>query len=328
MLYPWLNNTWAHLLRYQESGRLPHALLIHAPVALGQRQLIDTFAQSLFCTNNTPGEVGCGLCAACHLFHAGNYPDYLHLQPEEGSKDIKIDAIRGLCADLAFNTQFDQHRFAVIDQADLMNKSAANCLLKTLEEPSRDTTIVLLTERVNRLPATIRSRCQHLKIDADTKQMLQWLQEQGCSEPLISLNIGNGSPIEALRLWHDKALDLRQKLFQAFCGILRGRAEPLAVSTQFSGDYPLPVIDLLTHWVMDLIRLKSTHSANFVTNPDSLNDLQDIHRQLNLKSLFGLLALLQRAKQNMHTQLNKQLELEEIMVTCWQLGQQSSANHS
>lgn len=320
-VYPWLLPGWRVLMRYWEQQRMPSALLLSSTTEMGQRVLIDRFAQAIYCTNRGAKPFACGTCPACLLFDSGNYPDYLVLRPEEGDSQIKIDAIRALCHRLALNAQFEQHRFAVIEQADLMNRSAANSLLKTLEEPSRDTTIVLLTERSLSLPATIRSRCQQVKISPDPRQLETWLSEQGCEDPTLFLSMANGSPIRAVTMWQNKALVARDKLFQSFVALLSGKAEPIMVSEQFQDYYPSPILDLLATWVMNLIRIKSTGNAPSVPNSDRLHDLQDVHIRLDFEHLFGLLSMIQKAKQRMHSQLNKQLVVEEIMVTCWQMGQ-------
>lgn len=321
MLYPWLKPAWQQLMNYHQKQRMPGALLISASTDLGQKNLMDNFAQSIFCTQPAQDHQPCGICASCHLFEAGHYPDYLVLEPAEGDKDIKIDAVRNMCADLAFNTQFDRHRFAVLNPADVMTHAASNSLLKTLEEPSRDTTIVLLTERPNRLPATIRSRCQNLHLEAEQAPLQSWLQEQGCNQAEAYLKMANDSPIRAHHLWQSKAFELREKLYKSLHAIFLGRLDPLAVHDQFKGHYPLPVLDFMMQWIMALIRLQSTNQSLENSTDVIDNNLQEIQGQLDLRALFELLDMLRRAKQNQFSQLNKQLEFEEILISWWQMSQ-------
>lgn len=324
-LYPWLEPAFNLLCSYRNQNRLPGGLCVSAPTDLGQKRLIDVFAQLCFCTQPVEAHQPCGVCAACRLSIADNYPDYLVLSVEEGSSVIKVDAIRSLCADLALNPQFNQHRFAVIVNADQLNRSAANALLKTLEEPSPQTTIVLLTEHVNRLPATLRSRCQPMVLSADVQLMTDWLHRNGCTESEAYLRLANGSPLRARVLWKDKALAVRNKLLDALYHLVMKDADPIRVAEQFQPNYPLPALDWISGWVMDLIRLQSVNDATVLQHADQIQRLQDLATILEFKLLFQLLDKIHTAKQRASSTLNKQLEFEDLLIS-WQQCKTKTSN--
>ena len=110
--------------------------------------------------------MACGNCESCKLINAGTHPDLRLLKPTppatSTSKNpvlsIKIDALRDMYRVLSETSQFGGYRIAVIEDADKMPVQAANSLLKTLEEPGKDTLLLLVSSHPHHLPVTIRSR--------------------------------------------------------------------------------------------------------------------------------------------------------------------------
>ena len=147
----WLAPHWQRLTGHIQSARVPQALLIVGRDGVGKARLAETFAQRLLC--RTPNEYACGTCHSCRLFAAQTHPDFLRIQPEEPGKAIPVDAIRALIADLSLKPQYSGRRVVLIGMAHQLNVSSANSLLKTLEEPDEHTTLVLLTDSPQSLPA-------------------------------------------------------------------------------------------------------------------------------------------------------------------------------
>lgn len=162
MPLPWHTAAWRRVATSLERGQLAHALLIHAEGGMHKLAFGRALAQGLLCADPRAGQP-CAECRQCVLFVAGNHPDFVEVHPEE-SAVVKIDQVRELSARLAMRPQVAQRQVALLWPAEAMNVAAANALLKTLEEPAADTHLLLLAERVGRLPATIRSRCQRLPL--------------------------------------------------------------------------------------------------------------------------------------------------------------------
>ncbi|MBU3022726.1 DNA polymerase III subunit delta' [Aestuariibacter sp. A3R04] len=155
---------------------LHHALLLSGPAGLGKQDFAYALAESILC--KTPGKTGaCGLCQSCHLFAAGNHPDF-HLLTSE--KQLGVDKIREGIGKLASTAQLGNNKVVVMPQAETMTEAAANALLKTLEEPTRNTYLLLLTSRLNGLLPTILSRCEKHMLSLPGKSELQsWLAGEG-----------------------------------------------------------------------------------------------------------------------------------------------------
>src|SRR5262249_58842592 len=107
-----------------------------------------------------PGS-GCGECEPCNKIERGLHPDYLVVLPDGAF--IKIAQVRQVTARAAYRPHEGRVRVVVLDPADAMNLEAANALLKTLEEPPADTHFVLCSAAPERLPVTVRSRCQRVR---------------------------------------------------------------------------------------------------------------------------------------------------------------------
>lgn len=136
-------------------GHLAHGLLFAGPTGVGKHRIAVALAQAMLCEAST----ACGNCAQCRAFLAGTNPDYLEISGEAG---IKIEQIRELIFKLSLKAYSGKYKVAVIDCAEQMTIEAANSLLKSLEEPTDKTLIILISSNPNRLPKTIVSRVQKI----------------------------------------------------------------------------------------------------------------------------------------------------------------------
>jgi DNA polymerase-3 subunit delta' len=149
----------ALLLRAVASERLAHAILFDGPDGVGKRSAALGLALALCCPNEP--QKGCGTCDVCRRILAGQHPDVRVLVPE--TTQFLIEQAKDIVALASTRPHEAPARVLIVDQADCLNPSAANCLLKTLEEPLAGNFIVLVTAAPARLLPTIRSRCQRVR---------------------------------------------------------------------------------------------------------------------------------------------------------------------
>ena len=150
-IYPWHAEQWLRLSRARASNRLPHAILIAGPEGLGKAAFARRLSASLACNQIDDHGDACGCCASCRQTAAGSHPDQKSVVPEEPGKMIRIDTIRELTAKSVLSAQEGGYRVYLIEPAEAMNRAAANALLKTLEEPSPRTVLILVTSHPDRL---------------------------------------------------------------------------------------------------------------------------------------------------------------------------------
>ncbi|MGL4446281.1 MAG: DNA polymerase III subunit delta' [Shewanella sp.] len=175
MTLPWLDAPRQAFLAQLQAGQLPHALLVGIDSAYGGQLLSEFMARSAMCQQPTL-KGGCGKCKACLLFDAGNHPDCYQIHAD--GHQIKVDQIRELCTRLTATAQQSGQRVAIIYHSERLNTAAANALLKTLEEPGRDTLLILQSDTPARLMATITSRCQRLPFVAPPQRLIStWLSQ-------------------------------------------------------------------------------------------------------------------------------------------------------
>jgi len=176
-------NSWEQLKGHEEQrqsferalrkGRLSHACVFSGPAGIGKRQFARLLAMSVFCREHALDELAaCGECRACRAFTANSWPDFHEVGLLSGKREILIGQMagegekrgrEGLCYELSMTPQASDRRVAIIDDAHRMTTEAANALLKTLEEPSAQSLIMLMTDSPETLLPTIRSRCQQVR---------------------------------------------------------------------------------------------------------------------------------------------------------------------
>lgn len=151
-------------------GRLASTFLFVGPSGVGKKLAATRLAAALLCERSPAGQLmACGSCSSCQLVRAGTHPDLHYVAREVERSKLAIhqfigegeDRLRvGLCHDLSLKPSLGRRRIGIIDDADLLTVEAANCLLKTLEEPPPGAVVFLLGTSVQKQLPTIRSRCQ------------------------------------------------------------------------------------------------------------------------------------------------------------------------
>jgi DNA polymerase III subunit delta' len=215
-MHPWNEPILQSLA--ERAGALPHAMLIHGRQGVGKLALAERVAQLLLCEAES-GAKPCGRCDGCRWFLAGSHPDLRRLEPEslakeaepeEGepaparkiakpSTEIKIEQVRAIADFLNLRSHRGKLRVALIHPAEDMNLSAANALLKGLEEPPAGAMFLLVSHRPAQLPPTIRSRCVAVPVPLPPRKVaLDWLSGQGIKGAERWLAYAGGAPLRAL----------------------------------------------------------------------------------------------------------------------------------
>lgn len=279
--YPWQQSEWSRLVTLAQTGKLAHALLVSAQPGLGIEQFAFAFAQYRMCMQ-PQGQQACRECKACKLMNAGTHPDLKFIVPEEKSEQLKVDQIREVNAFLAQTSQQGSWKVVVLAPAHAMNQSAANALLKNLEEPAQRTLFILVSAEAQKILATIRSRCHSVLIAApDSETVLAWLQKNGLKDPAPLVQRLGTSPLLALDWHNNNRLQDQQKILSALCALNVGNSSSTALARDWGQHEPDAVLLAVSYWLEDEIRKFSVESpeAKQQTNLSLLFRFSDRLRQ-------------------------------------------------
>lgn len=334
MIYPWLTDILEDLVDRHRRDRLPHALLFVGQSGLGKLHLAVTLSQQLLCKNAN----GCGECKFCHLLAAGSHPDYKLIQPEEDSRQIKIEQIRQLNDWVNQTAQMGGSKIAILNPAHAMNRSSANALLKAMEEPPQNTHLFLVSDDPANLLPTVRSRCQRVNVPTPDQQLaIEWLQSQGEREGAdadkrqmvrdwaLLLRLGNGSPLHAIDKYDEAFLARRADISGAWCDLLTGRAEVVGLVDKLAKVDPIEVIELGITLFADVARHNLRAGDRAIQNSDLNAQIAEIASHIGSQHALAAVNRLQagyrllRGSQNP----NKTLLLEHLMIDCLNADTQS-----
>lgn len=157
-----------------KNNRTSHSYLFVGTEGIGKKQIAKEFAKALLCLNN---DKYCNTCKSCIEFDDNNNPDFVILEPDENS--IKIEQIREIQRKVVEKPIISNQKVYIIDNSDKMTTEAQNCLLKTLEEPPKYITIILIGTNENAFLSTIKSRCTILRFkDISQHKIEEYLDSQ------------------------------------------------------------------------------------------------------------------------------------------------------
>lgn len=232
------------LRRAVRGDRVASGYLFAGPQGVGKDRVAHALAQVLNCREREADGDACGRCGPCRKVDAGLHPDVIVLQRDrkEPTKDsdaerdrhvrredipeselrpmLTVDQVHEVIARMPFRPHEGGARVVVVREAERINPIAANKLLKTLEEPPRDTHFVLVTHRPSALLTTIRSRCQTVRFGlldtADVSEVLTGLAVDGAAAAL-----GDGSVGRALAFRDPEERATRQAIKDEVLAALR-----------------------------------------------------------------------------------------------------------
>jgi DNA polymerase-3 subunit delta' len=293
---PWLDKEMASLRAAFEADRMPHALLIHEAPGAGGEWLAKWIARLLLKTDRD------------------QHPDWISVHPIDESRQIRIEQVRELAQELALTSHQGGYKVGVISPADVLNRFAANALLKTLEEPSARTVLILVVTQPSRLPATILSRCQRIRIAAPERaQTVAWLEAtRGKGEWKAVLDIVGEAPMLAAESDAQAVVQIGTEVRRGLDEAAAGASDPVATAERWArAELPLR-LRCFENWLTERIRSQSESRA-FLTEVGAVTYLQRPQTVLNMRQLFELLDGVRDLKSALDTPINRGLALETLL---------------
>ncbi|MFZ4967618.1 MULTISPECIES: DNA polymerase III subunit delta' [Pseudomonas] len=315
--YPWQDALWQQL-----AGRTQHAhaYLLHGPVGIGKRALAERLMALLLC-KSPQGLNACGHCKSCLLLAAGSHPDNYILEPEEADKAIKVDQVRDLVSFVVQTAQLGGRKVVLIEPVESMNINAANALLKSLEEPSGDTVLLLVSHQSSRLLPTIRSRCVQQACPLPGEAMsLEWLAGAlpDCSEEERAelLTLAAGSPLAAVSLQAQGVREQRALVVDGVKKLLKQQQSATQLAEGWNAIALLLLFDWFCDWSSLILRYQLTQDEAGLGLHDMRKVVQYLAQKTSQEKVLNIQdwILAQRQKVLSKANLNRVLLLEALLV--------------
>ena len=328
---PWHHDAWDRLFR---ASSLPQSLLVSGAAGAGLREFGWACALRALCPVAGRGEFACGVCRACQWSRLLQHPDLLVLGEDavpspadaageaEGTKEekaadrarIPVAEVRTLIDFFQRSSHQEHAKVALLWPADSMNLQAANALLKVLEEPPQGSHLILVSRAPSRLPATIRSRCQHLRLRRPgVREASEWVRAQGVSNPELALAQVGQAPLAAR--------DLTSEYWQT-----RARVLPMLSLSPDAGKREMGMMEgvdlrhlvpLLQTWTYDLVSVYRTGRVRY--HPDFEMEIRTCTRRVSRWDLLEFDLRLRDTRRRIDHALNARLVWEELLLSYFTL---------
>jgi len=300
-------------------GRLHHAYLFVGMEGVGKKTIALDLAKAIHCSA-AAGDF-CGECADCARIQDGNHPDVRIIEPLAGKKEISIQQIRELEKELNFRSFSGKKKIAILDPATLMNLSAQNALLKTLEEPPRDSLLILIAANGGALLPTLRSRCLRISFGPLARDLISGflVSRKGLAaetaEFLAAMSLGSLGAVVSIDT--QELLERRGEWVRLISGLRAGdyraatdAAEALAGSKEDS----LRFLEWIESWFRDLLVYSVTQNQQAVVNVDMLPQIQQQSATADCERLFSRIGEAKAAVGGIQRNLNRRMVIEDLLL--------------
>jgi DNA polymerase III subunit delta' len=317
---------------YVDSQMLDGAYVFTGPAGVGKALAARIFAKAVNCA--TPGAYGCDSCISCRKIDKGSHPD-IHVidsgdeesgaavQPDDASNQIKIAAIRALQEDINYRPYEARKKVFIINNAHQLNLESANAFLKTLEEPPRDSLILLITDRPALLLPTVLSRCRVVKFYPMRRSVLKDTLMAGfagekpvpAAEAHFLAYFSEGSPGVSLKLKSQGLFEQKNRIIDLFCSLGGQADDPASVASRQD---LLVSFNILVSWFRDIYMLKSGVAKGDLIHADRLDELEASSGAYSFADIDRILSLLSDSVLHVGRNLNKKLLVSNVIVLCKQ----------
>ncbi len=300
-----------------KKGDVSHAYLFYGPEGIGKRLTALNFAKALNCLSLD--DDSCGECIHCKKFDNKNFPDFLVVEPADGS--IKIDIIRELQRKISYRPYEGKFKVIFIHGAEEMTLGAANSFLKTLEEPPGATVFILVCHNFNLLLPTIISRCQKIQfnlIPVKTIKDILIKENQITSEDAhLMASYSQGRLGKALEMGVRDTIEMRNEILDLIQGVSFDEMDLILKKNKaWSSDKENLEIILasILNIVRDMAVLKGAKNEKLIANLDVKDKLISLIRVSNINQLILLFHSVEETIRRFKRNINAQLLIDTLMI--------------
>ncbi len=313
------------LRRALVAQRVRHAYLFTGPEHIGKALLAQRFAQTLLCTGGIDAHDApqnpCNVCLSCRKVMHGNHPDVHYISRPPEKQFILIEQVRALQADAARKTLEGRRNIFIIQGMHEMNVQAANCLLKTLEEPEPDVVLLLTVPDPGSLLPTILSRVQQVPMQLlTTKQIKFALEDRWRVEPdeaslIAALAAGRmGWAVQAVE--DEDMLAERQAQLETLAKLsTAGKVQRFDVAQRLSSesDKLHGILELWLLWWRDMV-LAANNCLDLIVNVDMQGIIQNQAAKVGAAESQRMVRAILGTMEALDQNVNARVALEVLML--------------
>lgn len=335
----------AMLRRSIRDGRLSHAYLFTGPQGIGKRTLAVAFTMALNCQAHQGDgdqvlDVPCGLCSSCQQILHNSHPDVVEVsletqaaalaQTSKGKvaapRELRIDTIREMQANVGLRPYSARWKVYIIGDVDRLNEEAANCMLKTLEEPPQHTILLLLASNEAAVLPTISSRCMQVPLRTLSKETVSrslrevWNVEDTDRTDLLAALSGGRLGFAVGLLGDGSALDARRTALQELAILSKATVtDRMEAAARYAKQFTdarqslYTMLETWESWWRDVMVVGAT-ASELVSNVDQLKALASSASHRTPAQSASAIDLIARTRQELMENVNPRLALESLAL--------------
>lgn len=314
-------NVIEHLKSAIKMNKISHAYIINGEDGIGKNMIADAFAKTLQCEKNTSEP--CNECRSCLQVEGGNQPDIIRITHEK-ENTISVDDVREqLVGDIQIRPYSSRYKIYIIDDADMMNVSAQNAILKTIEEPPEYGIIILLTQNADGLLQTILSRCVRLNLTSVRDDLVEkFLMEKyriPDYEARFAVSFAQGCIGRAQAIiestdfasMREDVLHVIRHASEMTVSELVEAAKQASGHKKHINDY----LDLIAMWYRDILIFKSTNDTNYLIFKSDITKIKEQAAYSSYEGIQKVISSLDASKKRLRANVNFDLTMELLFLT-------------
>ncbi|SEG13972.1 DNA polymerase-3 subunit delta' [Caloramator fervidus] len=300
--------------RMYDEGKVVNSYILKGPKGIGKKNFALYMAAKILCENN----LACGKCRACVKIKHGNHPDVIILSKDE--KSIGVEDIEEIIEKIQIKPYEGDKKVVIIENFENATIQAQNKFLKTLEEPVKNTIIILTANNFNTILETIISRCQIFTLNrADALEIEKYLIKKGVDsiKAKIFAKLSDGIVGSCKKFLDEDYIKLRQQVIDIAKKIHKIEGLEILDLVKFFNENKESIEDILEQmiiWYRDILIYKLTYNKDMIINEDYFEDIIEESKILSYNKLNGIINIIKKTKQNLEYNINFQLSIEAMLL--------------